>query len=281
MSHYAAANLYVDCSEEAVEYDELSDYLRLNESYDPKVEEDRPLLPQQVIGVPGAASHAQMTPEHHKPAKFLSSDSPRGKPVNKRDDEFDVSAELEGYGLQGVKVTEDDLAALVQELGLGGDEADDLVRGLSTPAPASKKEDVKKADPQAALMAELSAKIKPAAKAPAEAEKPKPSEESVPTEPKPVEENVGTKSEETDTTETKPKEEAVFKKEETPEAPSSEKVEEVLSKATEEIKVAETKVAEETKQTEEAKKPEETKAAEELKETAEITKTEPDAKAAV
>jgi len=44
--------------------------------------------------------------------------------------EFDVSEELSGYGLQGVKVTEDDLLALVQELGLGGDEAGDLVKGL-------------------------------------------------------------------------------------------------------------------------------------------------------
>jgi hypothetical protein len=155
-----------DAFEEAVEYDELAAYLRLNESYDSKVEEDRPLLPQVPVGVPGAASPAQMTPEHHKPAIFpvSSSDSPlRGKPVNKREGEFDVSTELEGYGLQGVRVTQDDLAALVEELGLGGDEADELVKGLS--GPEKKKEAVKVSDPKAAMMAELSAKVRPGAEA--------------------------------------------------------------------------------------------------------------------
>lgn len=117
------------------------------------------------VGVPGAASPAQMTPEHHKPATFPSSltDSPlRGKPANKREGEFDVSTELEGFGLQGVKVTQDDLAALVEELGLGGDEADDLVRGLSgVPLEKKGQKEVKKNNPQAELMAELAAKIKP------------------------------------------------------------------------------------------------------------------------
>jgi SH3 domain-binding glutamic acid-rich protein len=51
----------------------------------------------------------------------------------RRDEEFDVSEELTGYGLQGVKVTDDDLLALVEELGLGGEEAGDLVKGLSDP----------------------------------------------------------------------------------------------------------------------------------------------------
>lgn len=155
----------VRSSEEAVEYDELSTFLRLNESHDPKVEEDRPLLPQIPVGVPGAASPAQMTPEHHKPATFpSSSDSPlKSKHVKKRDGEFDVSTELQGFGLQGVKVTDDDLAALVEELGLGGDEADDLVRGLS--GNVTHKEEVKKSNPQVELMAELSAKIKLAQKA--------------------------------------------------------------------------------------------------------------------
>jgi len=154
--------------EEAVEYDELSTFLRLNESHDPKIEEDRPLLPQVPVGVPGAASPAQMTPEHHKPATFplSSSDSPlRGKPANKRVGEFDVSTDLEGFGLQGVKITHDDLAALVEELGLGGDEADDLISGLSGNVTQKKKEEVKKSNPQAELMAELSAKITPAKKA--------------------------------------------------------------------------------------------------------------------
>lgn len=89
-------------------------------------------------------------------------DSPlKGKPVNKREGDFDVSTELEGFGLQGIRVTEDDLAALVQELGLGGDDADELVKGLSGPP---KKAEPEKSDPQVALMAELSTKLKPAAK---------------------------------------------------------------------------------------------------------------------
>lgn len=54
-----------------------------------------------------------------------------GIPVNKRQGEFDVSTELVGYGLQGVNVTDDELRALVAELGLEGNEAGDLVKGLS------------------------------------------------------------------------------------------------------------------------------------------------------
>jgi SH3 domain-binding glutamic acid-rich protein len=148
-------------SEEAVEYDELTTFLRLNESYDSKVEDDRPLLPQVPVGVPGAASPAQMTPEHHKPKTFPSSPSDsslRGKPANKREGEFDVSTELEGFGLQGVRVTQDDLAALVEELGLGGHDADELVKSLS--GPGKKEEAVKVSDPKAKMMAELSAKVK-------------------------------------------------------------------------------------------------------------------------
>jgi hypothetical protein len=40
---------------------------------------------------------------------------------------------------QGVRVTHDDLAALVEELGLEGDEAADLVKGLEASAPAETK----------------------------------------------------------------------------------------------------------------------------------------------
>ncbi|KAI0963729.1 hypothetical protein AcW1_000723 [Taiwanofungus camphoratus] len=45
--------------------------------------------------------------------------------------EVDAGAELGDSRLQGVNVTEDDLLALVEELGLGGDEANDLVKGLT------------------------------------------------------------------------------------------------------------------------------------------------------
>jgi hypothetical protein len=80
-----------------------------------------------------------MTPERLKPTiqKGMSHPSPLTKdgkkptPVNKRDD-FDIGNELIGYGLQGVRVTEDELRDLVAELGLDGDEAGDLVKGLTS-----------------------------------------------------------------------------------------------------------------------------------------------------
>lgn len=120
-----------------MESDELDIFLCLKETYD--IDEDQPTPPAQPIGVPGAASPLQMTPDHLKSKVFAQSSSPlKGKgssiPANKREDEFDVSTELEGYGLQGVKVTEDELRDLVAELGLDGDDAGDLVRGLSSDA---------------------------------------------------------------------------------------------------------------------------------------------------
>jgi hypothetical protein len=87
-----------------------------------------------------------MTPERLRPAVEASSKSSgsplTGKaaiPANKRDDEFDVGEELSGFGLQGVKVSQDDLAALVEDLGLGGDDAEELIKGLSDSAPLEKK----------------------------------------------------------------------------------------------------------------------------------------------
>ena len=73
---------------------------------------------------PGAAS---------SPLQRGAASSPAGKAsLRKRtESEFDVGDGLSGYGLQGVKVTEDDLLALVEELGLGGEEAGELVKGLS------------------------------------------------------------------------------------------------------------------------------------------------------
>lgn len=119
-----------------MESDDLDTFLRLKETYD-AADEDRPAPPVQPIGVPGAASPLQMTPEHLKTKILAQNSSPlkdkgNSVPVNKRQGEFDVSTELEGYGLQGVKVTEDELRDLVAELGLDGDDAGDLVKGLSS-----------------------------------------------------------------------------------------------------------------------------------------------------
>jgi SH3 domain-binding glutamic acid-rich protein len=130
-------------SEEAVEYGELDTFLRLKETWDESINETRPTLPEKPIGVPGASSPSQMAKPAHK---ALFNASPASSPLRgatasppavdkellrkHNESEFDVSEELSGYGLQGVKVTDDELLALVEELGLGGEEAGDLVKGL-------------------------------------------------------------------------------------------------------------------------------------------------------
>jgi len=124
--------------EDAVEHDELDIFLRLKDKWDPDIDEG-PTPAVKPIGVPGASSPLQMTPDRLK-SKIMAQPpaSPmKGKvlPVNKRVGEFDVGDELSGYGLQGVKVTEDELRDLVAELGLDGDEA---VKGLgNTPKQAA------------------------------------------------------------------------------------------------------------------------------------------------
>jgi hypothetical protein len=130
-------------SEEAVEYDELDTFLRLKETWDESINETRPTLPEKPIGVPGASSPSQMAKPAHK---ALFNASPASSPLRgatasppavdkeslrkRNESEFDVGEGLSGYGLQGVKVTDDELLALVEELGLGGEEAGDLVKGL-------------------------------------------------------------------------------------------------------------------------------------------------------
>lgn len=113
-------------SEEAVEYDELDRFLRLKESWDPELD-DSPAPPVQPVGVPGASSPSQMT--NHRPS-FAPTPSPL-KDKAKQGTEVDVGAVLGDNSLQGVEVTDDELADLVKELGLEGDEAGDLVKGLS------------------------------------------------------------------------------------------------------------------------------------------------------
>ncbi|KAK0208159.1 hypothetical protein DFS33DRAFT_1301689 [Desarmillaria ectypa] len=130
--------------EDAVEYDELDTFLRLKEPWNPDVDEDAPAPLVRPIGVPGAMMPLQMTPEHLKSkilAKPTSSPLARSQiPVNKREGDFDISTEISGYGLQGVRVTEDELRDLVAELGLDGDDAGDLVKGLSS-GPLGKMEE--------------------------------------------------------------------------------------------------------------------------------------------
>jgi len=130
--------------EDAVEHDELDIFLRLKDKWDPTIDEDRPAPVAKPVGVPGASSPLQMTPDRLK-SKIMAKPPPsprKGKvlPVNKRVGEFDVGDELSGFGLQGVKVTEDELRDLVAELGLDGDEAGDLVKGLSDAAGSPPKQ---------------------------------------------------------------------------------------------------------------------------------------------
>lgn len=110
--------------------------MRLKEKWDPSIDEDRPPPEVKPVGIPGAASPLQMTPDHLKPKLYPKTQSPsplRGKtiPVNKRIGELDMGDELSGFGLQGVKVTEDELRDLIADLGLDGDEAGDLAAGLT------------------------------------------------------------------------------------------------------------------------------------------------------
>ncbi|KAF8528005.1 hypothetical protein BU17DRAFT_38782 [Hysterangium stoloniferum] len=122
--------------EDAVEYGELDIFLRLKESWDDEID-GTPLKPSIPVGVPGASSPSHMT--GHKPSFAVSPSPLRSKTKGKGDDEFDIGEELVGFGLQGVKVSDNELLDLVAELGLGEDEANDLVKGLGSSTDDSKK----------------------------------------------------------------------------------------------------------------------------------------------
>ena len=128
-------------SEEAVEFEELDQFLRLKEEWEP-LEDDKPLLRAIPVGVPGAYSPAQMNPEHVSPAPSPIKTKP--SPIQ-REGEIDAGDQLEDASLRGVNVTEDDLMKLVEELGLDGADADDLVKGLKgedTQLSPAAKEDI-------------------------------------------------------------------------------------------------------------------------------------------
>jgi len=102
------------------------------------------------VGVPGAASPLQMTPDHLKSRMYpqgtapLSSPLSKKTPVNKRTGELDMGDELSGFGLQGVKVTQDELLALMAELGLDKSESgESSTVGTGTTKPLKKLKPVK------------------------------------------------------------------------------------------------------------------------------------------
>ncbi|KAH8099429.1 hypothetical protein BXZ70DRAFT_1009238 [Cristinia sonorae] len=112
--------------EDAVEYGELETFLRLNEDYVPS-EFSTPAPEEKPVGVPGAYSPNQMNPKH-RPSL---SPSPSGSPLKNKGKVVSTNEELAEYGIHDVELTEDDLSALMQELGMGGADASDLAKGLS------------------------------------------------------------------------------------------------------------------------------------------------------
>ena len=130
-------------SEEAVEFGELDIFLRRNEEWNPLLDEDRPAPAAKVVGIPGAHTPSEMTPERLRTTvkAGIPSNEPRKGliPVNKRTDELDAGELFPGLGLSGHKVTQDELAELIADLGLGGDDAKEMAKGLSgdsAPAPS-------------------------------------------------------------------------------------------------------------------------------------------------
>ncbi|KAH9937059.1 uncharacterized protein B0H18DRAFT_1205979 [Fomitopsis serialis] len=104
--------------EEAVEFGEIDQFLRLAEDYNP-FEDEKDLLPSPPIGVPGAYSPAQMHP-HHQPSPSPQPSPLKNKPVNKKGVKgIDAGEELGDARLAGVTITDDDLLSWSRSLGSG------------------------------------------------------------------------------------------------------------------------------------------------------------------
>lgn len=116
-----------------MECGELDIFLRRNETYK-ESEFEKPAPEVKPVGVPGAYSPSQMHP------KYKPSLSPSPSPLkNKTKGRVSSTGQnLSEYGIHDLDVTDDDLAALVQELGLGGDDAKDLVKGLGQSSGSAK-----------------------------------------------------------------------------------------------------------------------------------------------
>jgi len=131
--------------EEAVECETLDTFLRLNETWE-SLEDDKPPLEVKPIGVAGAFLPLQMNPKHRptlspgpSPAKPAVADGSRGK-------EIDAGEELSEYGLEGVKVSEQDLMDLVSEL-IGEEDAGDLLGVGKKQDTGDSKSEVKAEEP--------------------------------------------------------------------------------------------------------------------------------------
>ncbi|KAF9510421.1 hypothetical protein BS47DRAFT_1300200 [Hydnum rufescens UP504] len=119
--------------EEAVEYGELDTFLRRNEEWDAELEGHTAPVPQ-VTGVPGVMTPEKITGQRPSFAPEGSAPTPAV-----REGELDMGVELSGYGLQGLKVTTDEITELVKSLGLDDGDASDLITGLDFSAPTKPK----------------------------------------------------------------------------------------------------------------------------------------------
>ncbi|CAL1695535.1 unnamed protein product [Somion occarium] len=149
--------------EEAVECGELEVFLRRNESYD-EDEDAKPTPPAKPVGVPGAYSPSQMHPKYH-PSPSPSPSPLKGKSKEDKSNLINAGEHLSEFGLHDVEVSIDDLTALVEELGLGSDDAKDLVKGLGTDSKTTntkdKEESAKAPTPDTSAQAKETVKSEP------------------------------------------------------------------------------------------------------------------------
>ncbi|GJJ09541.1 hypothetical protein Clacol_003764 [Clathrus columnatus] len=130
---------------EAVEFGELDIFLRRNEDWNEKFADPAIQLPEVPIGVPGAYMPSEMTPKKTPVPTPLPSQSGDGSDSRK---DIDLGDQLSVHDLKGIKASEEELADLVKELGLGGEDANDLIKGLTqTQAPTENTKSEVKTSP--------------------------------------------------------------------------------------------------------------------------------------
>jgi len=117
--------------EEAVECDHLDTFLRRNETWDEELSGPSKKLEVKPVGVPGVHSPSEMNPSHK--STVSPRPTPTGPEGGSHGGEINVGDELNGYGLEGVTVSEQELMDLVSEL-IGEEGAGELVKGFKVPA---------------------------------------------------------------------------------------------------------------------------------------------------
>lgn len=111
-----------------------------------------------------------MHPKYNPPPSPNPAPSPlKGKGKTDKSNMLNAGEHLSEFGLHDVEVSADDLRALVEELGLGGDEANDLIKGLGSDS--SKKPEQPKAPEPAKPTASEETKVESTPVEPAPAAK--------------------------------------------------------------------------------------------------------------